>query len=204
MGMVLSLCSVSDQNIERIVADPPLIWQVVSPDDPEPYQAARARGASTSWLGRLLKRSPEAPAPLPPDLILLEGEGATVDLDKSWHGLHFLLTGSGEPGPPPMSFLLDGGRAAGNEDLGFGPPRLLAAEDVRAIQSAVSRVAEDDLRRRYDPAAMAAHDVYLKDMWSRLEDREANLGYLLEYFTVLREFLGQAVDRRLGMAVYLS
>jgi hypothetical protein len=41
MGMYLSLAGVSDATIALIHADPPLIWQVVSPDDPEALARAR-------------------------------------------------------------------------------------------------------------------------------------------------------------------
>jgi hypothetical protein len=45
MGMYLSLAGVSDATIALIHADPPLIWQVASPDDPE----AVARARTETW-----------------------------------------------------------------------------------------------------------------------------------------------------------
>ena len=35
MSMVVSLSAVRDETIERLLADPPLVWQVIAPDDPE-------------------------------------------------------------------------------------------------------------------------------------------------------------------------
>ena len=50
MGMVLELTTLADENIERILADPPLIWRVVAPDEPEFYEAARREQAKRrSW-----------------------------------------------------------------------------------------------------------------------------------------------------------
>ncbi len=41
MGMVLGLTMLGDQNIERLLSDPPLIWRVLAPDDPDLYEASR-------------------------------------------------------------------------------------------------------------------------------------------------------------------
>ena len=38
-------------------------------------------------------------------------EAGFVDLDKAWHCLHYLLTGSAVGGEPPLDFLLQGGTA---------------------------------------------------------------------------------------------
>lgn len=35
MGMCPALCTISDANIQRVLADPPLVWKLVAPDDPE-------------------------------------------------------------------------------------------------------------------------------------------------------------------------
>ena len=47
MGMGLSLGSVSDATIQRLLADPALIWQVVAPDDSEMYDRALRSAPST-------------------------------------------------------------------------------------------------------------------------------------------------------------
>ena len=54
----------------------------------------------------------------------LRDAGGSLSLEKSWHGLHFALTGSAESGQPPVNFLLEGGRPVGTEDVRLrpGPP----------------------------------------------------------------------------------
>ena len=42
MGMYLSLAALRQETIDRLHADPPLVWQIVAPDDPG--AVARARG----------------------------------------------------------------------------------------------------------------------------------------------------------------
>jgi hypothetical protein len=41
MGMVLGITQLDDRTIERLVADPPLVWLVVAGDDRERYERAR-------------------------------------------------------------------------------------------------------------------------------------------------------------------
>jgi hypothetical protein len=44
MSMCLSICTLGDANIARVLADPPLVWKVISPDNPELYETARSEG----------------------------------------------------------------------------------------------------------------------------------------------------------------
>jgi hypothetical protein len=78
MSMILSWVTLADENIERILDNPSLVLRVVAPDDAETGED---------------------------DLTLSEQELITCDLDKSWHGIHYLLTGSAWEGSPPLNFL---------------------------------------------------------------------------------------------------
>ena len=49
-----------------------------------------------------------------------------VDVDKAWHCLHFLLTGTASEGEPPMDFVVRGGTEVG-EDMGTAPREPSAA-----------------------------------------------------------------------------
>ena len=54
----------------------------------------------------------------------LEESGSGVSLEKSWHGLHFALTGDPWGGEPPLNFLL-AAVPVGTADIGYGPPRVM-------------------------------------------------------------------------------
>jgi hypothetical protein len=58
MSMILELHTVSDANLIRVLADPPLVWKVVSPDDDGMYEAARAEAgvAEAGFFQRLFGR----------------------------------------------------------------------------------------------------------------------------------------------------
>ena len=58
MSMILELHTVSDASLARVLADPPLVWKVVSPDDDTLYDAARAEagGGEGGFFQRLFGR----------------------------------------------------------------------------------------------------------------------------------------------------
>jgi len=113
------------------------------------------------------------------------------DLDKSWHGLHYLLTGETYGGKPPLSQAVLGGTEFG-EDGGYGPARYLPAEDVHAIAEALGRIAPDALTQRFNPDDMEARQIY-PDIWVR-EGDEA-LDFLLDGFAGLQAFYAGAAGR---------
>jgi hypothetical protein len=126
-----------------------------------------------------------------------------IDLDKAWHGIHFLLTGSAWEGTEPFCYLVKGGLEIGEEDFGYGPARLFKPDQVVAWANALSKISRDDLRKRFDPEAMTKAEVYPGE-WSHNIDGEAPLEYLLGYFDSLRSFLEEARDANKGVIIYLS
>jgi Domain of unknown function (DUF1877) len=69
--------------------------------------------------------------------------------------------------------------------------------------TALSKLGEDDLRSRFDAADMMKKGIY-PEIWDSAPEEDDTLGYLLEYFQTLKEFLSQAVDRGHGLLVYLT
>src|SRR5919108_645463 len=115
MSMVLVLRTLSDSNIEKVLVDPPLIWKIVAPDDPEAYETARSE--RPGLLSRLFgRRSPLTLAPN--DVGFNIDEGGDVDLDKAWHAIHYMLTQSAWDGNEPLNFLVGGGAPVGDIDVG--------------------------------------------------------------------------------------
>ncbi len=73
-------------------------------------------------------RDPAADLAADPDLfeVLLDDDPSDefLDLDKAWHGLHWLLTGTADDTDTPAGQAILGGTEIG-EDKGYGPSRLL-------------------------------------------------------------------------------
>jgi len=202
MGMVLGLTSLSDTNIDRLLADPPLVWKVIAPDAPDIYEQARRDAVKSSFLSGLFGKK-AAPPPEPPPLVLADSEGISTDVDKAWHGIHYLLTGSADEGESPWSFLVSGGREVGDVDVGYGPARVFTAKETRSIHDALASISEAELRSRFKPDEMTAKEIY-PEIWSRGDPDEETIGYLVESFRLLRGFLQQTVEAEVGMVIVLS
>ncbi len=90
--------------------------------------------------------------------------GPVLDLDTSWHVLHFLITGDPRKGEHPLGNAIMGGKGIG-PDIGYGPARLIQPAEVRTIAKALAEVDENQLRERFDPVALEAAKVY-SPLWS--------------------------------------
>jgi Domain of unknown function (DUF1877) len=126
--------------------------------------------------------------------------GNELDVDKAWHGLHFLLTGSAWEGSFPLNFIVTGGEEVG-DDLGYGPARGLTSADVRTIAAALEPLTPHELGQRFDAQRMAELQIY-PDGW--IHDPDGERAYLLEYYTDLRAFVDRTTERGHALLVYLS
>ena len=184
------LITASDATLALVRRDPALYWRLASPEDVSAFERARAEErAGRGLLGRWL-----APAPRD-ELALTEGEGELHFLDRSWAGVHHLLTAGEERGP--LAFLRTGGREVA-VDAGYGPPQLFGADQVRAVDEALRALDDEALRARFDPARMTALEVY-PGTWA-----EQDLARLLVRVAALRTFVARAASQGLGLAVELS
>ena len=128
-------------------------------------------------------------------------DAPSCDLHKAWHAIHFLLTASAEEAPLPEGYLLDGGLALGEPDPEEmeDQPRLLSPEEVRAFAEVLRPLDEEELRRRFDHAAMLDADVY-----SIGPDADEEFEFLAHYFEELRTFMTQAADAGHGAVITLG
>jgi hypothetical protein len=124
-----------------------------------------------------------------------------IDLDKAWHGAHFLLTGTSEEGEPPLDFLMCGGREVGDEDVGLGPARVFFSAEVEAIARGLFAIPQSTLRERFDPRRMTELEIY-PAVWDREGERTINLDYVLEAIDTLTSFVAAAVEARQGLLIY--
>jgi hypothetical protein len=60
MGMYLGFTTISDENIARLFAFPPLIWKFIAPDDPDLFEEEVAKHRP-GLLARLFKRYQPSP-----------------------------------------------------------------------------------------------------------------------------------------------
>ena len=126
-----------------------------------------------------------------------------TDLDKAWHALHFLLTGTAWGGDAPLNFLLLGGREVGTIDVGYGPARAIDSRDVARIAAVLAALEETELRNRYRPREMMRLEIY-PEIWDREPADLDAFAYVMEHVGVLRCALREAVEAGLGLVVFMS
>ena len=124
-----------------------------------------------------------------------------IDLDKAWHGIHYLLTGEAEGGAEPHSLAVFGGEEFGPE-VGYGPARFLTAEQVSSVADALSKLSPASLGERFNPKDMEAKEIYPDVIWVR--DGEDALDYALEGYQQLQAFYRDAAARGEAVIQWLS
>jgi hypothetical protein len=201
VGMCLALCTISDENLRRVLADPPLIWKVVAPDDPEAYEES-IKETSVGFFAKLFGKAKSDEQPRP-EFNLADGETADTDLDKAWHGIHYMLTQTAWEGDAPLNFLVGGGRTVGDVEVGYGPARVFSSNEAKAISAALRPLDRDFLRARFNPQEMMKLEIY-PSIWDRDPADDDTFGYCAEYFDSLKTFIDETVRRNMGLVVYLS
>jgi hypothetical protein len=130
--------------------------------------------------------------------------GPLLDIEKAWHGLHYLLSGDAEETVPGAGEAVLGGVETG-PTLGYGPARLLGPERVAKVSSALSSLTREALRARFNPKAMSVAQVY-PGGWEGDDGNgnEETAQWLLEAFEGVRDFYQAAASRGAGVLLYLG
>jgi hypothetical protein len=123
------------------------------------------------------------------------------NLDKAWHGIHFLLTDSVWEGKPPLNFLLKGGKEFGH-DLGYGPPRYLSPAEVATISEVLDEIPYRTFEKRIDPILLASKGIYPTG-WNHAERDTLIREYLISHYRILRSSLDVVRHRGNGMILHL-
>ena len=109
---------------------------------------------------------------------LLEDERC-IDVDKAWHGIHACLTGGIDEVDTVLGQVVMGGTEFG-EDGGYGPPRLVSADQVRAASAALDELGPGGFAEQLDLAELTRLGAY-PGVWDEDEDE-------------LRAWLGDGFD----------
>ena len=131
------------------------------------------------------------------------GPFVNLYIDKAWHGIHFLLTGSAEPADLPEGFIYTGGREIG-EGCGYGPARGFTSSEVKQIAEMLAAADEATLRSRYDPHVMTRDEVYPSDIWECWPPEDDPLGFLIDQYTELRKFIMDAAQADEALLAYFG
>ncbi|MGN6090768.1 MAG: YfbM family protein [Luteibacter jiangsuensis] len=125
---------------------------------------------------------------------LLEKQDPSVtslDVDKAWYAIHFALTGQAWPDETPLAQAIFGGEPFG-DDLGYGPPRLLAASKVRSVAQALAAIDPTEAVQELEIGSLDDEEIY-PGSWS--SDESASRDYIAYHLQRLRDFYSEAAAK---------
>jgi hypothetical protein len=127
-----------------------------------------------------------------------------IDVDKCWEGIFYALTGetvdtAREARPPLAWTLLPPQEVDPNQDMGYGPATYTTIEQTKEISDALSKITAEELESKYDGKRMDELNIY-PEGW----DDDESLPYLVEYFTLLKNFYTKASDENQAVIVFVN
>lgn len=123
------------------------------------------------------------------------------DIDKSWDGIIYLLTGQNSSSGHPLAKLFFSEQLIDkDQDLGTGPAHYLLPAQVQELHAALGGIQPGALKERFDAAAMTAAGVYPGNAWQE----EGTDDYLAEYFELVQEVLATAAARGEALITFIQ
>lgn len=123
----------------------------------------------------------------------------TLNIDKSWMAIHFLLCGKTEGGKPPMGYVVPM-REKNELDcyMEYGA-FYCTPKQVREASDYLSSLDDDEIRKKYDYKKMQKKGVYPLFGDDDGEDAEEFYEYVHDNLVALRDFLKQTAEKDYGV-----
>lgn len=128
------------------------------------------------------------------------------DVDRSWHILHYIFTGTAWEGEFPEGFIVSAGEPIGDVDVGYGPARSFRSDEVLKILEFLKGLTDDRLRERLSTASNPENELYgnYDEGWEEGIGFDAELSALRDHIEKLKLFISEAIDRKLGLVAYIN
>lgn len=121
-----------------------------------------------------------------------------LELEKSWHCLHFLFSGKvWETGKAPIEKAILGGTEIPDAEgiMGYGPARYLDNGEVKKIAAALEHYPIDQRARNFDPSAAANAKIYSPNHSAE---------ELVRYFDLLKSYYREAASKKHAMLIWIE
>jgi len=130
-----------------------------------------------------------------------------LDIDKTWEGILYILTGYGlsnlELAKPPLKWVIIGDNIVDeNQDLGYGPAEFRTHEQVKEISSALELIFDIEFRTMFQNSDISMReDIYPGILWPEAEDA---FHYHFEYFKLIKEFYAIAAKNNEAVISFIN
>jgi hypothetical protein len=127
-----------------------------------------------------------------------------LDLQKSWHMLHYLFTGHIDGSDAPGSALMTGEPIG--EDTGYGPARLQDEKTTRDFSGYLGTLDLPQLQARVNLSEMNRIGVYAMPMGPGSDAQYENelRAEVAHYFPLLRDYVGAMAEKKKGLLIWVS
>jgi len=111
-----------------------------------------------------------------------------INIDKAWHGIHYLLTNSSMWGPIPARWTIFGDIKIPEFEKDYVRASYLKPSQVSKVNNFLSKIPEEEFKRRYNPNKFEAAEIY-PDSWDNTD-----IDYLMIYFRKVKILYQKAAD----------
>jgi hypothetical protein len=126
-----------------------------------------------------------------------------IDIEKSWHVLHFLFTGSDWEGEFPEGFLVSGGATIDRVDACSGTARFFTPEETAEIARFLGELCRDELRGRLKLKKMEEFEIY-PQFWKDADRVEEEWEIVCEGLDRITPFVKEAAERKMALLIFID
>jgi len=131
-----------------------------------------------------------------------EEEGPSMDVDKAWNGIHYLLTGDPVGGDGLEAFIVSSGELIGDVDVGYGPARVFTVDETQRISEILLSHTVESLTSKCISSDFLEKGIY-PNIWD--EPFESCFEeYILLLYSELSQFVKDIADKKLCLISYIA
>lgn len=178
---------------------------MLAPNDPQFFEDAQWQLATKQPFWKKLFGKGAQTEALSTDLHLETdaGEGQSMDIDKAWHAIHFMLTNGQKNEKFPHCFLLDRGTSVGSADSGINFARVLNRAEVQEVDTFLDPITTEAFMEQFDPELLTKEKIY-PEIWDRPDEQTECREYVQEYFETLKSFIHQAAAQKFCLLLMMN
>jgi Domain of unknown function (DUF1877) len=136
------------------------------------------------------------------DMLLKDEEecydDSVFDVDKAWHGIHYLLNKRIWKGKKPLFNVVLGGTELDFE-FGYGNVRYLTVKEVSEVSEVLNKLNLEQLKKNYNPKKFTRKKIY-PDIW----DNDISFEYLLGNLEGLINFYQKATTNNEAVILFIG